>query len=143
MLLSIWNRYCDSEVNFRPARNSARMRRCRSAISIIRVALPVRATANPVARQRPLNRIRSIAFGYLFPGLRRWGQVRPRGVQTILSRYARNGCTSKRRQRPPAESRRAGWRAAAHLPPRCICACVGPCWRSGYSGILADNRQTK
>ena len=141
MLLSIWNLYCDSEVNFRPARNSARLRRCRYVISIIRVALPVRATANPVARQRPSSRIRNISFDYRFLGLRRWGQVRPRGVRTISSRYARNGCTSKRRRRPPAESRRAGWRAAAHLPPRCICACVGPCRGSSYSRTLADDRR--
>ena len=143
MLLSIWNRLCDSEVNFRPARNSARLRRCRYVISIIRVVLPVRATANPVARQHPSSRILSIAFGYRFPGLRRWGQVRPRGVRTISSHYARNGCTSKRHRRPPAKSRRAGWRAAAHLPPRCICVCIGPCRSSGYSGSLADDRRTK
>ena len=123
--------------------SSARLRRCRYVISIIRVALPVQATANPVARQRPSSRIRNIAFGYQFLGLRRWGQVRPRGVRTISSRYARNGCTSKRRRRPPAESRRAGWRAAAHLPPRCICACVGPFRGSCCLRPLADDRRTK
>jgi len=141
VLLSIWNRSCDSEVNFRPARNTARLRRCRYVISIIRVALPVRATANPVARPRPSSRIRNISFDYRFLGLRRWGQVRPRGVRTISSHYARNGYTSKRHRRPPAESLRAGWRAAAHLPPRYICACVGPYRGSVYSRSLSDERR--
>lgn len=110
------------------------MRRCSASLGSSRAVQLGQARANRAAPRHLSSRSLSIASccRSLEPG--RPGRVRPRAARRRSLRCARNGCTSRKRQHEPRESRRAASHDAAHPRLRYIGVCVDPL--SGFRVIL-------
>ena len=109
------------------------MKRRSGSVGLSRAVQPGQARANRGALRHLSNRSRSIAScrRSLEPG--RLDPVRPQGGGRKLLRYARIGCTSKRRQYGLLQSRRAALHDAVHPRLRYIGVCVDP--SSGFRVI--------